>query len=251
MPQQSEHTFSPNHNHNHNHFHSNLYQPQAINPLNTALNSPLTGFSSSAGFDPASFSQPGVNHTTMITDSVHSKYGQITPPEDHWKQSWDTSLGQTVNPDQFMASRPRSQSGDSSNSGVRGSSNRVDKKDKYREKNRVAAAKCRAKKKEHTDGLEENHRTQSMLNSLLKQTEQNLRDELSFWRTQALQHAFCDCSAIQEYNMKKARALASDNKFGGGDVFRRDSMNQSPPSSKVGGVPYYQQPHPEFDTQPS
>ena len=91
---------------------------------------------------------------------------------------------------------------------------RVDKRDKYREKNRVAAAKCRAKKKEHIDGLEESHRTQSMLNALLKQTAQTLRDELSFWRTQALQHGYCDCKAIQEYNMRKARALAADGEFG-------------------------------------
>ncbi|GAB7345565.1 hypothetical protein MBLNU457_3873t1 [Dothideomycetes sp. NU457] len=37
------------------------------------------------------------------------------------------------------------------------------KRDKYREKNRVAAAKCRAKKKDHVDTLEDSHRTQSVL----------------------------------------------------------------------------------------
>ncbi|PNS17623.1 Transcription factor atf1 [Sphaceloma murrayae] len=185
----------------------------------------------------------------MIPDSVQQTFGQITPPEDHWKQSWDANIQQTMAPDDFMTSRHRSQSGESSVS-ASGAPNRVDKKDKYREKNRVAAAKCRAKKKEATDGLEENHRTQSMLNALLKQTEQNLRDELSFWRTQALQHAFCDCAAVQDYNMKKARALAADNKFGDHDALRRDSMNHSP-SSKANAPFYHQHPHPEFDVQPS
>jgi len=90
------------------------------------------------------------------------------------------------------------------------------KRDKYREKNRVAAAKCRAKKKDHVDTLEDSHRTQSVLNAALKQTEQSLRDELSYWRTQALQHSFCSCQAIQDYNMRKARNLAAENLFGGG-----------------------------------
>ena len=88
---------------------------------------------------------------------------------------------------------------------------REDKREKYREKNRVAAAKCRAKKKGHVDVLEDNHRTQGVLNNALKQTEQSLRDELSYWRTQALQHTFCDCHSIQEYNIRKARHLAQES----------------------------------------
>lgn len=86
------------------------------------------------------------------------------------------------------------------------------KKEKYREKNREAAAKCRAKKKEHEGQLEGNHRTQNALNTELKQTEKYLRDELSFWRTQALQHTFCDCRSIQEYNLQKARNLAAEQR---------------------------------------
>lgn len=90
-----------------------------------------------------------------------------------------------------------------------------EKKGKYREKNRVAAAKCRAKKKEHIDHLEENHRTHSALNVALKQTEKSLRDQLSYWRTQALQHSHCNCRPIQDYNMRKAQALADESNFGG------------------------------------
>ena len=83
-----------------------------------------------------------------------------------------------------------------------------DKKDKYRQKNRVAAAKCRARKKEQADLLEETHHTQSALNTALKQTEKALRDELSLWRTQALQHTFCGCHSIQHYHLRKAQSMA-------------------------------------------
>jgi hypothetical protein len=71
-----------------------------------------------------------------------------------------------------------------------------DNKDTCRERNRVAAANCRAKAKKHGNYLQETHRMQTALNTKLKQTEKYLRNELSCWRTQALQHAFCGCRSI-------------------------------------------------------
>lgn len=89
-----------------------------------------------------------------------------------------------------------------------------DKRQVSREKNRVAAAKCRAKKKEHVDDLEDSYKTQSALHVALKQTAQALRNELSDLRTQALQHTSCDCHSIQAYNLRKARDIAAENMFG-------------------------------------
>ena len=116
------------------------------------------------------------------------------------------------------------------------------KREKYREKNRVAAAKCRAKKKEHVDNLEDTHRTQSMLNTALKQTEKSLRDELSFWRTQALQHTFCQCHPIQDYNMRKARNLAAESILGTSANLKSpispcpNSLSITSPEMKLSGV---------------
>jgi hypothetical protein len=84
-----------------------------------------------------------------------------------------------------------------------------DNKNRCKERNRVAAAQCRAKAKKLGNYLEETHRIQTALNTKLKQTEEYLRNELSFWRTQALQHAFCGCRSIQEYNLQKARHLSA------------------------------------------
>ncbi|KAJ9624477.1 hypothetical protein H2203_005212 [Taxawa tesnikishii (nom. ined.)] len=91
-----------------------------------------------------------------------------------------------------------------------------DKREKYREKNRVAARKCRIKKRGYADQLEENHRTQSVANAALKRTEKSLRDELSFWRTQALRHTSCHCRHVQDYNMRKAQDLAAEGGLGDG-----------------------------------
>lgn len=160
------------------------------------------------------------------------RFGQVTPPEDanmHGRSKSSSKRADSgasgievddpssMSPRSSMSSkRPSVRSSQKSRKESRTSDDGVagDKKDKYREKNRVAAAKCRAKKKEHTDSLEDTYRTQSAMNSALKQTEKSLRDELSYWRTQALQHTFCSCHPIQEYNMRKAQSMAFGVNYG-------------------------------------
>jgi len=182
------------------------------------------------------------------SESMRAKFGQPTPPEEdrlvgdpssHRKHS-QAKKNQSENrrESESMGSAPKgartvsnSPSIDDEEAGLADSAEGPGKREKYREKNRVAAAKCRAKKKENVDVLEDNHRTQSVLNSALKQSEQSLRDELSYWRTQALQHTFCNCHPIQEYNMCKARNLAAGNSSSGfrDDPHRRGSvMHRSP-----------------------
>ncbi|KAI4741948.1 hypothetical protein E4T50_07628 [Aureobasidium sp. EXF-12298] len=165
--------------------------------------------------------------------STTERYGQVTPPDDANMHEMTKSFGKRVDsgasgmevnddgssmsPRSSMSSkRPSVRSSQKSRKESRTSEDGLggDKKDKYREKNRVAAAKCRAKKKEHTDQLEDTYRTQSAMNSALKQTEKSLRDELSYWRTQALQHTFCNCHPIQEYNMRKAQSMAFGGNYG-------------------------------------
>ncbi|CAD0097502.1 unnamed protein product [Aureobasidium mustum] len=160
------------------------------------------------------------------------RYGQVTPPDDANMHEMTKSFGKradsgasgmevydtsSMSPRSSMSNkRPSVRSSQKSRKESRASEDGLagDKKDKYREKNRVAAAKCRAKKKEHTDQLEDTYRTQSAMNSALKQTEKSLRDELSYWRTQALQHTFCNCHPIQEYNMRKAQSMAFGGNYG-------------------------------------
>ncbi|KAF2156562.1 hypothetical protein K461DRAFT_263600 [Myriangium duriaei CBS 260.36] len=222
--------------------------PRSDSPLAESLNTTDTFFADSI--------QPAYTMDTSM-DPVDLKYGQITPPGDPWKPDWAQDYDAATiavdgidSPEEEFSGLAREDSGESNDSNKpikSGRGGRVDKRDKYREKNRVAAAKCRAKKKEHIDGLEDNHRTQGMLNALLKQTEQQLRDELSYWRTQALQHGFCDCQAIQEYNLRKARALAANKEFGDMQGVRRDSM-ASPTSQMVSTM--YPDAH-DFDSPPS
>ncbi|KAJ9618982.1 hypothetical protein H2203_008798 [Taxawa tesnikishii (nom. ined.)] len=192
--------------------------------------------------------------------TVSEQFGQITPPDEHVSDQFakpprkrstlDSGYGTMLESDMTMSGmgdRKQSSSGpskrarkdsrispvESEDMGFEGD----DRREKYREKNRVAAAKCRAKKKEHVDLLEENHRTQSVLNAALKSTEKGLRDELSFWRTQALQHTFCNCRPIQEYNLRKAQNLAAEGGFGSNSSIGAHRHERSPTMSSVAASP--------------
>lgn len=183
--------------------------------------------------------------------SVSQVFGQITPPDEQHElgNSIEQRAGSATGVSQgskaashTSSKKRRSMTGDSSKKsqklsqepGVEDEEEEgSNKKGKYREKNRVAAAKCRAKKKDHIDHLEDNHRTQSMLNTALKQTEKTLRDELSFWRTQALQHSFCNCRSIQEYNLRKAQDLAHVSTCGN----RKKTDTRSPSTTSNNSSP--------------
>ncbi|KAI6915258.1 hypothetical protein KC318_g77 [Hortaea werneckii] len=85
-----------------------------------------------------------------------------------------------------------------------------DKQKRYREKNRAAAARCRAKKQEDVKGLEERHRELYAKNSYMKREERVLRGQLRQLRTMALLHneELCTCHDIHGYNFRKANEVA-------------------------------------------
>ena len=214
--------------------------PMHIDPGNV-WNHPLQTPSADAGLG---------KFLNSYSGSVDQIYGQVTPPEE--SDMLNKSLPGAKRADSGVevaadsSASPRNSSASKTKPSMRSSAkSRRDsrlsdddvigdvKKEKYREKNRVAAAKCRAKKKEHVDGLEDNHRTQSALNIALKQTEKTLRDELSFWRTQALQHTFCNCRSIQDYNMQKAQNMAVGHSFAAHGPASPPALNSDRSSSAV------------------
>ncbi|KAK3616468.1 hypothetical protein LTR56_025936 [Elasticomyces elasticus] len=168
--------------------------------------------------------------------SVAERYGQVTPPESTPSQkggckssasSWKS--GQTTNPVRTERARHAAnqrharlkqlrqirdeRAGSKSGECVEEDEEDVEtKKEKYREKNRIAAAKCRAKKKDSTDGLEERHRDLQASHNFLKREYRRLRDELSRLRTLALQHSSdtlgCSCTDLHNYNRCKASEVA-------------------------------------------
>jgi len=169
-------------------------------------------------------------------DGSREEFGLVTPPEstpgnvDDRKSS--TSSAQTIKNEKLSKSERARNAANQRHAkskqarqaretrDISGSSNGAEdgeedvevKKEKYREKNRVAAAKCRAKKKGSVDGLEENYRRLNAIHNFLTRELRELRDEFSALRTIALQHTSathgCGCEGLHEYNRRKASQVA-------------------------------------------
>lgn len=78
---------------------------------------------------------------------------------------------------------------------------------KYREKNKLAAAKCRTKRNKSIRAINVRFRNFSAINLDLQAQAQELRDELIGLRTQALNHQNCNCQ-IARYNVNQAQKIA-------------------------------------------
>ncbi|KAK1066149.1 hypothetical protein LTR74_007367 [Friedmanniomyces endolithicus] len=187
---------------------------------------------------PPAFSPPAFQTSNAgdRKDGSREDFGLVTPPEstpgkaDDRKSS--TSSAQSIKVEKLSKSERARNAANQRHAkskqslqaretrGVSGSSNGVEdgeegvevKKEKYREKNRIAAAKCRAKKKGSVDGLEEDYRRLNAVHNFLTRELRELRDEFSALRTVALQHTSatqgCGCQVLHEYNRRKASEVA-------------------------------------------
>jgi len=73
------------------------------------------------------------------------------------------------------------------------------KRERFLERNLVAASKCRQKKKEWTSQLEEDERQQKALHMYLKRSVAQLKEELLFLKGECLKHSDCECEAIRNH----------------------------------------------------
>jgi uncharacterized membrane protein YccC len=82
----------------------------------------------------------------------------------------------------------------------------AEKKHRVRQKNKVAAAKCRLRQKKQTQTTESEYERLSEDNAQLKSCVQELRQELNELNAFALGHADCDCPIV-EYNRGQAKRV--------------------------------------------
>ena len=189
-------------------------------------------------------------------DRVSEKFGQITPPEESKQQSATAQSAnepledQTSQEDGIAKQKRTERARNAANK--RHSKSKASRKDSIqneeedadeggndrnkstslqREKNRVAAAKCRAKKKANSEVMQETHRDESRRNSDLQREMRALRDQKAFLRNSLLQHepGVCQCHAIHRFNMAQAQQLA----FGVGAM---GGHPMSPSQESIGSV---------------
>ncbi|KAI9816785.1 MAG: hypothetical protein M1827_001430 [Pycnora praestabilis] len=162
-----------------------------------------------------------------------SQYGRITPPKDGSPNSNDPigafdlrSTAPSLEQGNLLSDKKRKRGSQTSQSGISESRNPSKrqrqstsrskaastsicqpeaegledaKRSKFLERNRVAASKCRQKKKEWTGNLESRARDLQNNKNQLALMVGSLRDEVLFLKSQLLKHSNCNCSRIRDY----------------------------------------------------
>ncbi|KAI8087487.1 hypothetical protein BDF21DRAFT_414508 [Thamnidium elegans] len=84
-----------------------------------------------------------------------------------------------------------------------------DRRKKFLERNRVAAYKCRQKKKNWMQELEQKADIQNNRNEELRSIVAQLREESMYLRNLLLSHGNCDCESVQAYLRKTSAEITS------------------------------------------
>ncbi|KAI9837233.1 MAG: hypothetical protein M1819_000307 [Sarea resinae] len=105
------------------------------------------------------------------------------------------------------------------------------KRSKFLERNRVAASKCRQKKKEWTGNLEARARDLQNAKNQLSVIASSLRDEVLYLKGEMLKHSSCNCASIREYLNREVTNIAN------ADHSRLPYFGHGPPSSRISSMP--------------
>ena len=169
---------------------------------------------------------------TITTDTTHSssRNGQTLVETDSNTNSRG-SAGAIGRP----RARTNNRSGTnrrSKRTSIEDDSVREAKRQKFLERNRIAASKCRRKKKQWTQDLEDTAReVQNTSKNLLKQVAV-LRDELLYLKDELLKHDGCSCERIKQYLMNEATRVVEGTSASAG-ISNAATAKSSPPGNNA------------------
>ncbi|KAL4943597.1 hypothetical protein BDV06DRAFT_189480 [Aspergillus oleicola] len=169
----------------------------------------------------------------QVVGNSRVRYGQVTPPSDHLPPNPALSFSEDTKPflrssieepieapTKRRRSSNRTRGGSQSGSG-RGSSSVEpsppgdDKQEKTRARNRLAASKCRQKKKEQNNQLESKYEYEKIRNEELTRTVNSLRDAIVEAKDQLLAHSECGHDSIKAYIQGMAKRITvHDDRIG-------------------------------------
>ncbi|KAG6995575.1 50S ribosomal protein L15 [Physcia stellaris] len=145
-----------------------------------------------------------LNILTHIDPSrARSQYGQTTPPDDEQSTSLDSELlihERQGNPFYLEDPSNAAEKKNKQSHGAHEPSSRPTKRAiEILERNRVAASKCRQKKKEWTNNMENRARQLQRDNASLRQMVDSCKEEIIFLKGEMLRHSSCRSTEIQDY----------------------------------------------------
>lgn len=157
---------------------------------------------------------------------VSQHFGQITPPEERLHYTGSSALQQSGDAGKLSREQrarnaantrhsksKRAKATDDDVNAREDSDGGARKRERtlslQREKNRVAAAKCRAKKKAGNEVKESEAREISAAHNFLTREVRELKNEATTLKSQLLAHrpGLCECHGIHHYNAMQARKL--------------------------------------------
>ena len=226
-------------------------------PPQTATDAP-TDWQFGHGLSGTQIAETLVN--SLQTDIPHAKiqYGQATPPDEQSlrEPGLDEVNSALAHPRPTASKRTSSAPNKSTKSAKRAktspksvavdegspeNSEEGEKRSKFLERNRVAASKCRQKKKEHIAALEQRSKNLERENAMLKMTMESLQTEKIQLMTQMAMHTpeNCDCSEIHQH-LAHFKAKYNNASFGPEDVIPAHNPG-SPAESSLSGAPTIEQ----------
>lgn len=223
---------------------------------------------SSASFSPKSWPYNGFHQempsnifTNIQPANARAHYGQVTPPDDEnenedlleyqlreqleqhdmqplpgeGKGKRKRNSANTDSTNQSPPRRTRKYASRGSNKNNEPSKPEDAKRSKFLERNRVAASKCRQKKKEWTQNLENRARELQKNNHQLRIVVESCRQEILFLKGELLKHSQCESESIQTYINSEANNFADPKPDE--DLFNSEvSPVGSKPPSRLGTV---------------
>ena len=208
------------------------------------MNDPLPGFldqQSEGDFFNNYNQSPSMQHAPNGFSTINAKIinGQVTPPSDNspvapkeemhneptpvmldepnasapttrkkrGSQQSQSSQASTTAPSKRRKTSARKQSTDST---ATGGGEKDEKRSKFLERNRVAASKCRQKKKEWTNNLEQRARDLQQDKTHLTLLVNSLRDEVLYLKGEVLKHDNCNCTALRNYMSRSVSQISGE-----------------------------------------
>jgi len=164
--------------------------------------------------------------------SVSERFGMITPPDGTGSQITSSRPSQKLAPTWSNSSDRSDKARKAANKRhskeklmresinaseldpmVEGEVETEEKKEHYREKNKIAAAKCRNKKRKFNDEIETQARDLECANKTLKAELMELRNVALMLKDQILKHSpqDCHCKPLHDYSMAQATRMLQNS----------------------------------------
>lgn len=172
---------------------------------------------------PQSTQQPSRLYIPSTT--TRQRHGQLTPPSETTPTGDDARVTHTTRkrrrtqpsqvseaPSQPSATPRRRKRPSRKQYSAESAADGDDKRSQFLERNRVAASKCRQKKKEWITNLEKRARELQANKTSLALLVSSLREELLYLKGEALRHTTCDCNSVREYLARHAEASLPCNR---------------------------------------